>query len=352
MIKKIDTKAARVRRHARVRKNISGTAERPRLNVFRSAKHIYAQVIDDVKGVTLVSASSMDKDFEGYGGNVEGAKAIGQKVAEKAIAAGINMFDHADIYGGGECEKLFSKAIDMKSRIREKIIIQSKCSIRNGYYDFSREYIIAAVDGILKRLHTEYLDILLLHRPDALMEPEETADAIRSLKKSGKVRYFGVSNQNPMQIELLQKYSEERLLFNQLQFSLVHTPLIDSGMAVNMPIGQSVDRNCGTLEYCRLKDITIQAWSPFQRGFFEGPFIGDMEHYGELNNMINHLAEKYEVTPSAVAVAWLTRHPADIQVILGTTKDSRMLEGCSGSWIPLTREEWYGLYKAAGNMIP
>ena len=140
------------------------------------------------------------------------------KHSETAIAAGINMFDHADIYGGGECEELFSKAIDMKSRIREKIIIQSKCSIRNGYYDFSREYIIAAVDGILKRLHTEYLDILLLHRPDALMEPEETADAIRSLKKSGKVRYFGVSNQNPMQIELLQKYSEERLLFNQLQF--------------------------------------------------------------------------------------------------------------------------------------
>lgn len=275
-----------------------------------------------------------------------------QRHIETAIAAGINMFDHADIYGGGECEELFSKAIDMKSRIREKIIIQSKCSIRNGYYDFSREYIIAAVDGILKRLHTEYLDILLLHRPDALMEPEETADAIRSLKKSGKVRYFGVSNQNPMQIELLQKYSEERPLFNQLQFSLVHTPLIDSGMAVNMQIGQSVDRTCGTLEYCRLKDITIQAWSPFQRGFFEGPFIGDMEHYGELNNMINHLAEKYEVTPSAVAVAWLTRHPADIQVILGTTKDSRMLEGCSGSWIPLTREEWYGLYKAAGNMIP
>ena len=175
-----------------------------------------------------------------------------QRHIETAIAAGINMFDHADIYGGGECEELFSKAIDMKSRIREKIIIQSKCSIRNGYYDFSREYIIAAVDGILKRLHTEYLDILLLHRPDALMEPEETADAIRSLKKSGKVRYFGVSNQNPMQIELLQKYSEERLLFNQLQFSLVHTPLIDSGMAVNMQIGQSVDRTCGTLEYCCL----------------------------------------------------------------------------------------------------
>ena len=275
-----------------------------------------------------------------------------QRHIETALAAGINMFDHADIYGGGECEELFAKAVNLKGTMREKLVIQSKCSIKNGYYDFSKEYILEAVDGILKRLHTEYLDILLLHRPDALMEPEETAEAINQLKEAGKVRYFGVSNQNPMQIELLQKYIKEKLLFNQLQFSLVHTPLIDSNMSVNMNIDQSIDRTLGTLEYCRLKDITIQAWSPFQKGFFEGAFLGDLKHYAELNQMIDLLAQKYEVTPSAIAVAWLTRHPADIQVILGTTKDSRMLEGCCGSWIPLTREEWYGLYKAAGNMIP
>ncbi|MFR8337995.1 MAG: aldo/keto reductase family oxidoreductase [Eisenbergiella massiliensis] len=275
-----------------------------------------------------------------------------QRHIETALAAGINMFDHADIYGGGECEELFAKAVNLKGTMREKLVIQSKCSIKNGYYDFSKEYILEAVDGILKRLHTEYLDILLLHRPDALMEPEETAEAINQLKEAGKVRYFGVSNQNPMQIELLQKYIKEKLLFNQLQFSLVHTPLIDSSMSVNMNIDQSIDRTLGTLEYCRLKDITIQAWSPFQKGFFEGAFLGDLKHYAELNQMIDLLAQKYEVTPSAIAVAWLTRHPADIQVILGTTKDSRMLEGCCGSWIPLTREEWYGLYKAAGNMIP
>lgn len=275
-----------------------------------------------------------------------------QRHIETAIAAGINMFDHADIYGNGQCEALFSRAINLKSAVRDKLILQSKCSIREGYYDFSKEYIIKAAEGILKRLGTDYLDILLLHRPDTLMDPEETADAFRCLKKSGKVRYFGVSNQNPMQIELLQKYCEERLLFNQLQLSLAHTPLIDSGIAVNMQIDQSVDRTCGTLEYCRLKGITIQAWSPFQKGFFWGPFIEDTQHYGELNRLITHLAEKYEVTPAAIAVAWLTRHPAAIQVILGTTKDSRMLEGCNGSWIPLTREEWYGLYKAAGNRIP
>ena len=255
-----------------------------------------------------------------------------QRHIETAVEAGINMFDHADIYGGGECEELFARAVDMRGSFRDKIILQSKCSIRNGYYDFSKEYILESVDGILKRLNTEYLDILLLHRPDTLMEPEETAEAISILKRTGKVRYFGVSNQNAMQIELLQKYCEERIMFNQMQLSLVHTPLIDSGMTVNMQVDQGIDRVLGTLEYCRLRDITIKAWSPFQ--------------------MIDRLAEKYQVTPAAIAVSWITRHPADIQVILGTTKDRRLLESAEGSEIPLTREEWYGLYREAGNMIP
>lgn len=275
-----------------------------------------------------------------------------QRHIETAVEAGINMFDHADIYGGGECEELFARAVDMRSSFRDKIILQSKCSIRNGYYDFSKEYILESVDGILKRLNTEYLDILLLHRPDTLMEPEETAEAISILKRTGKVRYFGVSNQNAMQIELLQKYCKERIMFNQMQLSLVHTPLIDSGMTVNMQVDQGIDRVLGTLEYCRLRDITIQAWSPFQRGFFEGAFLGDMQHYERLNQMIDRLAEKYQVTPAAIAVSWITRHPADIQVILGTTKDRRLLESAEGSEIPLTREEWYGLYREAGNMIP
>ena len=256
-----------------------------------------------------------------------------QRHIETAVEAGINMFDHADIYGGGECEELFARAVDMRGSFRDKIILQSKCSIRNGYYDFSKEYILESVDGILKRLNTEYLDILLLHRPDTLMEPEETAEAISILKRTGKVRYFGVSNQNAMQIELLQKYCEERIMFN-------------------MQVDQGIDRVLGTLEYCRLRDITIQAWSPFQRGFFEGAFLGDMQHYERLNQMIDRLAEKYQVTPAAIAVSWITRHPADIQVILGTTKDRRLLESAEGSEIPLTREEWYGLYREAGNMIP
>lgn len=275
-----------------------------------------------------------------------------EKHVRTAMEAGINLFDHADIYGGGECEALFARALHMNSSLREKMVLQSKCGIRPGYYDFSKEHILKSVDGILQRLHTDYLDILLLHRPDALMEPEETAEALQSLFDSGKVRYFGVSNHNPAQIELLQRAFGQKLLFNQLQVSVAHTPLVDSGMAVNMFIDQSIDRTGSTLEYCRLNNITIQAWSPFQKGFFEGPFLGDMEKYPELNRKCEELAEKYNVTPTGIAVAWLTRHPANMQVILGTTKASRVLEGCAGSEIPLTREEWYGLYKAAGNMIP
>ena len=216
-----------------------------------------------------------------------------ETLVRSAMEAGVNMFDHADIYGGGECEELFAKALHMDSALREKMILQSKCGIRSGFYDFSKEHILRSVDGILQRLHTDYLDVLLLHRPDALMEPEETAEALQTLFDAGKVRYFGVSNQNPAQIELLQQAFGHKLLFNQLQMSVVHSPLVDSGMAVNMNIDQSIDRTGSTLEYCRLHHITIQAWSPFQKGFFGGPFLGDMEQYPELNRMCEELAEKY-----------------------------------------------------------
>lgn len=269
-----------------------------------------------------------------------------------ALDAGINLFDHADIYGGGACEELFARVVGRNPGLRDKMLLQSKCGIRPGYYDFSREYILQAVDGILRRLNTDCLDILLLHRPDALMEPEETAEALQRLFDAGKVRYFGVSNHNPGQIELLQQAFGQRLLFDQLQVSVAHTPLVDAGMAVNMAIDQSVDRTGGTLEYCRLKGITIQAWSPFQQGFFGGPFLGDRERYPELNRTCDELAEKYGVTPTGIAVAWLTRHPANMQVILGTTRADRLLEGCAGSDVPLSRQDWYALYKAAGNMIP
>jgi predicted oxidoreductase len=275
-----------------------------------------------------------------------------EKLIRTAMDAGINYFDHADIYGGGQCEALFADAIDMNSTIREQMIVQSKCGIRNGYFDFSKEYIIESVNGILKRLKTEYLDILLLHRPDPLMEPEEVSEAFDELINSGKVRYFGVSNFNPMQIELLQKNLNQKLMVNQVQFGIAHTPLIDSGMAFNMKIDKSVNRDSSILEYCRLKDITLQAWSPFQHGFFEGTFLGDLERYPKLNEVINQLAEKYGVTNTAIATAWITRHPANIQVVLGTTKVNRLKEACQGADIILNREEWYQIYKAAGNIVP
>lgn len=269
---------------------------------------------------------------------------------DTALEHGINFFDHADIYGKGRCEELFGQVLTPS--LREKIILQSKCSIRPGIaFDFSKEHILNSVDGILKRLNTEYLDILLLHRPDALMEPEEVADAFRILKESGKVRHFGVSNQTPMQMELLSKYCDEPLLINQLQLSIAHCPMINSGINANMYNDSGINRDGGVLEYCRLKDITIQAWSPFQYGMFEGIFL-ENEKFAELNKVIDNLAEKYNVTNSAIAVAWILRHPAGIQTIVGTTNKDRIAQISKASEIRLTREEWYALYMAAGNKLP
>lgn len=280
---------------------------------------------------------------------LENADAVKSWV-DTALENGINFFDHADIYGKGRCEELFGKVLTPS--LREKIILQSKCSIRPGIaFDFSKEHILNSVDGILKRLNTEYLDILLLHRPDALMEPEEVADAFRILKENGKVRHFGVSNQTPMQMELLSKYCDEPLLINQLQLSIAHCPMINSGINANMYNDSGINRDGGVLEYCRLKDITIQAWSPFQYGMFEGVFLGN-EKFEELNKVIDNLAEKYNVTNSAIAVAWILRHPAGIQTIVGTTNKDRIAQISKASEIRLTREEWYALYMAAGNKLP
>ena len=273
------------------------------------------------------------------------------RLINTALDLGINFFDHADIYGAGECETVFAEAIQMNAQIREKMIIQSKCGICKGFYDSSKTHILNSVDKILARLKTDYLDILLLHRPDTLIEPAEVAEAFEILNKNGKVRNFGVSNYNPMQIQLLQKYVQQKLIVNQLQLSVVHTPMIDSGMAVNMHINQAIDREGSVLEFCRLNDITIQAWSPFQKGFIEGPFFDDPK-YADLHKAINKIADKYGVTDTTVAVAWITRHPANIQVVVGTTQPKRMVDCCKGSELSLTREEWYELYQAAGNMLP
>jgi predicted oxidoreductase len=273
------------------------------------------------------------------------------KLINTALEEGIDFFDHADIYGGGKSEEVFAAAVDMNPSIREKFIIQTKCGIRKGFFDFSKEHIINSVEGSLKRLKTDYIDTLLLHRPDTLMEPEEVAEAFDMLHSSGKVKFFGVSNQNPMQIELLNKYLNKKIIINQLQLSIMHTPIIDAGLNVNMNIAPSINRDGGVLEYCRLKDITIQAWSPFQYGFFEGVFLNN-DKFPELNQKINEIAETKGVTNSAIAVAWILRHPARIQTVAGTTNSERLRDICKASGVELTRQEWYEIYRAAGNKLP
>ena len=268
-----------------------------------------------------------------------------------ALDEGINFFDHADVYGGGNCEVKFSEALDMNSGLREKMILQTKVGIRKGSFDFSKEHILEAVDGSLERLRTDHLDVLLLHRPDALVEPEEVAEAFDILESSGKVKYFGVSNQNPMQIELLCKFVKQKICFNQLQLSITNTCMIDAGINVNMKIDRSIDRDGSILDYCRLKDIIIQPWSPFQYGFFEGVFL-DNPRFPTLNQKINAIAADKGVTNTAIAIAWLLRHPAHMQPILGTTSPQRVKDSCQASGITLSREEWYQIYLAAGNTLP
>lgn len=266
-----------------------------------------------------------------------------------ALECGINFFDHADIYGGGEAETLFGKALTPE--LRGRLVLQSKCGIRPGCYDFSKEYILKSVDGILQRLGTEYLDILLLHRPDTLMEPEEVAEAFDTLERSGKVRAFGVSNQSPMQIELLNRCCKDKISINQIQFSAAHCPSVDEGLNVNIQNEFGCSRTGGLLEYSRLRRLTLQAWSPFQYGMFEGNFLGS-EKFRELNAVLDRLAGTYGVTSNAIAIAWILRHPANIQAIVGTTNKNRVREISRAADVVLTREEWYEVYLAAGKQLP
>ncbi len=273
------------------------------------------------------------------------------KLISTAIDNGINFFDHADIYGGGKSEEVFAKAVKSLGIKRKDMLIQSKAGIRDGFFDFSKDHIVGSVEKILQRLNIDYLDSFLLHRPDTLVEPEEVAEAFNNLHKSGKVRHFGVSNQNPMQIDLLHKYVEQDLLFNQLQLSIKRSGMIDTGLNVNMKVDNSVDHDGYILDYCRLHDITIQAWSPFQFGFFEGVFLNH-EKFPELNRVIDRLASVYKVTNSAIAVAWILRHPAKIQTIIGTTNPGRVKDMAAASSFKLSRQEWYEIYRAAGNVLP
>lgn len=276
------------------------------------------------------------------------------KMIETAVDLGINYVDHATCYGDGEAETRFGDALALTSVKREDLIVQSKCGLRfdNQTFDWTKSNIIESVDGILKRLKMDYIDVLLLHRPDLLYDPEQIAEAFDELEAAGKVKHFGVSNTLPMQIELLKKYVKQPLKINQLQLSLEQSQLIDQGLYMNnKTTDMSLMRDGGALDYCRLNDITIQAWSPLQKGMFKGMFIDDPD-FPELNKVLGDLAEKYGVTKSAVAIAWILRHPAKMQVIAGTMNPKHLEEMAQADKFDLTHEEWYRLYLSSGKFLP
>lgn len=277
--------------------------------------------------------------------------AAAKDVLATSLDLGINFFDHADIYGKGESERRFADAMAELGLKREDLIIQSKCGIRPGFFDFSKDHILTSVDGILERLNTDYLDILALHRPDALMEPEEVAEAFYQLKKAGKVKHFGVSNQNPYQMELLQSYLDQPLAVNQLQLSPAHTPMIDSGLNVNMLNSSGINRDGGVLDYCRLKKVTIQAWSPFQVDLAKGIFFNHPD-YADLTATLDTYAQQYGVSREAIVVAWILRHPAKMQVLLGSMNPDRLANMMQSQYVDLSREDWYAIYRSAGNSLP
>lgn len=270
---------------------------------------------------------------------------------DTALACGVNFFDHADIYGFGDAEDRFGAYLRRHPSARDNMLIQTKCALHDGLYDFSKEHILKAVDGSLSRLGVDYVDALLLHRPDTLMEPEEVAEAFELLEQAGKVRCFGVSNQNAMQMELLKTAVKQPLCINQLQFSVTEAGMVTSGMNVNMTNAESVMHDGGFLEYARIQGITIQAWSPFQHGFFGGTFI-DNDAFPTLNATLAEIGETYGLTKTGVAAAWILRHPANMQVIAGTMNPDRLKEICAAADVTLTRAEWYKLYKAAGHRLP
>jgi len=272
-------------------------------------------------------------------------------LVNKCLDLEVSFFDHADIYGGGVCEELFGKLFKEDKTLRDKMILQSKCGIRKGYFDFSKEHILKSTDGILKRFGIDYLDILLLHRPDTLMEPDEIAEAFDILADSGKVRHFGVSNMKPEQIKFVQEAVKQRLIVNQLQFSATNTGMIDSGLFVNMEYDQSIDRDGSILEYCRRKNITIQTWSSLMYGYFDGTFL-ENDKFPKLNEVLDRIAKEKGITKASLAIAWILRHPANMQAIPGTTQQSRIADIARGADIELSKPEWYEIYTSAGNKLP
>lgn len=298
----------------------------------------YSKEVSQVALGCMRIGNMSDKEADFYLGN--------------AVELGINYFDHADIYGRGKCEEVFGGALKRNPALRDKIYIQTKCSIVPGsMYDFSKEHIIKSVDGSLKRLGVDYIDVLLLHRPDLLMEPAEVAEAFNELETQGKVGAFGVSNHSALQIELLQREMKQKLSINQMQLSITNANMIASGANVNLANENGINYDGYLRDYCRLKGITIQPWSPLQYGFIEGSFVNNRK-YKSLNKVIEELAEKYGTTPTGMAIAWLLRLPEKMQPIVGSTNPQRIEAVAKAADIIISREDWYRIYREAGYKLP
>jgi predicted oxidoreductase len=302
-------------------------------------------------------------DFDGSSLSAE-QRNKGRAAIDAALECGLNFFDHADIYCFGKSESVFGEFLAANPDLRDKIIVQSKCGIclRNqpqeglpGRYDLSFEHIIDSVDGSLRRLQTDHLDILLLHRPDILVEPKEVSQAFDRLYRTGKVRSFGVSNHSPAQIELLKASVEQPIVVNQIEYNPVHTPLHDSAIHANMKRPDFGNPGEGIIEYCRLHGIALQAWGSLARGVLTGkpPGPETEPRIRETATLIERLAKERSVSREAIVLAWILRHPAGIRPVVGTTNPDRIRACCEATSVKLSRADWYQIYSAAlGQGVP
>lgn len=316
----------------------------------------------------LLGASDLNVSRIGYGAmSIGGAwddtpltdsiRRSALRSVRSALDAGINFFDHADIYCYGKSEEAFAELWKDSPHLRQEIYIQTKCGIRFApplhRFDFSYEHIIASVEKSLKRLQTDHLDVLLLHRPDPLVEPEEVARAFDELKNAGKVRWFGVSNHTAAQMDLLRKYLNQPIVTNQVEFNVIHTQLLDEGMVFNQN-NPRLTRNEDTIEYCRQHNISLQAWAPLANGWVTGnPRENAPKHFSATAELVAQMAAEKGVSPEAIIIAWILRHPARIQPLPGTTNPKRIQAVSEAAHVCLTREEWYRLFVSGrGEKLP
>lgn len=310
----------------------------------------------------ILGCMSLGGGWENRNPITEEDVAEAERAVDAALSIGINMFDHADIYARGKAEETFGRLLKRRPDLRDQIVIQSKCGLRFAEgdvpfrYDFSKEHILEAVEDSLRRLGTDFLDILLLHRPDPLMEPEEVAEAFEQLKSSGKVRYFGVSNMNAAQIRFLQQALPDPLVANQIELSLAHLDFLDEGVHVNQKAGTSVHFSQGLLEFAQMEGIQIQAWSPLAKGRFSGRDVTDQpEQIQKTAALVQEMARKKETSPEAIVLGWLMKHPAMIQPVIGTINPDRIRACQDAEKVAeaMSREEWYQLYVSArGRALP